>query len=63
MGVHICIYFNTYMYDQDILGKIQNEWMHERLSSKVYALEFCNLEILFRQDLDEFRVYIFRAKE
>lgn len=47
----------------DILGKIQNKWMCERLSSKVYTLEFCNLEIISRQLLDEFRVYIFRAKE
>ena len=56
-------YGSTYMYlfqgTQDILGKIQKKTD----DSKVYALEFCNPEIIFRQLLDEFRVYIFRAKE
>lgn len=59
MEVHICIYFKA---PRIFLGRYRTN-VCERLSSKVYALEFCNPEIISRQLLGEIRVYIFKAKE
>lgn len=36
------------MHPRISLERYRNKWMHERLSSKVYTLEFCNSEIIFK---------------